>query len=188
MADDNSTGPVNDLASLKGIYELLAAHPSFRVPQVERSPSPNRMASRLGRIIKKAYLLRFGAEFNNILTLLSFRVQREGRQRIVLDLVWHATDIPAGWSAFIHFVDQQRELRFQGDYSFEGQAPSAFGFLYLRRNVEVPREIPGGLYGVRLGVWSPAGAVHLPLTRFRGCIRESTAWCRDAVILDTVVI
>jgi hypothetical protein len=177
------TERVDQLIPLKDIRELLSAHPNFRVVSVRRNPGRNRAAAMMGWMIKNLGLLKFGAEFDRNFTLLSFHVNRHGQRRIVLQLCWHAIEVPAGWSTFIHFVDERGAIQFQGDYSFEGQVPNAFGMLYSRRSIEVPAEVPAGIYRVRLGIWSPSAAAHLPLTRFHGCFRESAEWCRNAVLL-----
>ena len=173
------------LAPLLDIQKLLAAHPDFYVVPVEQSIRPNPMAALIGSGIKALRLLKFGAEFNRKLTLLSFDMHHIDQSKIILRLCWHASGVLSDWTAFIHFLDEEGAIRFQGDYSLDAQAPNAFGILYSQRNIEVPAEVPAGTYRVRIGIWSPRADVHMPLTRFRGCLRESTHWCRNAVILES---
>lgn len=187
MQDHNAEGSFDDMVALRDIHDLLSAHPRFRVIPVRQRPLRNRTRSSLGRLIKAVGMLKFGAEFDGKVTLLAYRMQREGR-RIVLDLRWHATEVPDGLVTFIHFLDEKGELRFQGDYAFDGQTRNAFGMLFWRREIQVPPDVPEGAYRVRLGTWLPAATRHLPLTRFRGCDQESVGWCRNAVLLATVNI
>jgi len=174
------------LTSLEEIRELLAAHPGFRVIPVKQHTVPNRSAMILGCVFKGIRRLTFGAEFSDKLTLLWYRLRQDSKG-IMLDLFWHTTGIPADWWVFLHFVDEAGETRFQGDYSFAGASPSPFGFLYLRRTIELPGGLPGGIYRLRLGVWTPAENRHIPLTRIRGCARESAEWC-NALNLDSFTI
>jgi hypothetical protein len=177
--------PTDAIAALREVHSLLAAHPSFKIVPVRSSSPASWGQSSLGRVIRELRLVKFGAKFDRVLTLLYFRIQKDGPRRISLDLQWHATRIGAGWSVFIHFVDAAGEIRFQGDYALEGQTPDALGFLYSRRRVDIPTEVPEGTYRVRLGVWSPPETRHLRLSRVRGCLRERAEWCRNAVILAT---
>jgi len=175
-----------EMVPLRDIRGLLSAHAGFRVIPVRQHPLRNRRRSAIGRLIKAVRMLRFGAEFDGKVTLLSYQVQRNEGRKIVLDLCWHAARIPDGLVAFIHFLDEKDEIRFQGDYPFDGQTRNAFGMLFWRREIRVPSEVPDGVYRVRLGTWLPKSTRHLPLTRFRGCDRESVEWCRNAVLLPTV--
>jgi len=189
LLSDHNAKPASDpLVSLDQVCELLASHPDFRITQVRQFANSPRKSSRLGRFIKEIRMRKFGAEFAGTLTLLHFQVNRAAPNKLVLDLSWHTSEIPAGWSVFIHFVDGPGEMRFQGDYSLEGEVPDRLGFLYSRRSVDIPREVAPGDYRVRLGVWSPSENQHVPLTRFRGCDREPPGWCHNAVILSSFTI
>jgi hypothetical protein len=178
--------PEEGLASLEEVFQLLAAHPGFHVARIRQYPGLVRIASWLGLLVKQARLLSFGAEFGNALTLLRFRVEWEGASRVSMEFIWHASKINPDWWVFIHFLDEAGEIRFQVDYNLQGVAPGVSGLLYLRRPIDIPSGVPSGVYRVRLGVWSPKEAAHLPLTRFRGCKREVARWYRNAVILDPV--
>lgn len=179
---------IDQMIPLRNIHDLLSAHSGFRVIPAREVRSRNRTRSLLGRLIKAIGMLKFGAEFDRKVTLLSFHVEQKERRRIVLDLRWHAAEVPEGLVTFIHFLDDKGEIRFQGDYAFEGQARNAFGILFWRGNIRVPPEVPEGVYRARLGTWLPASSAHLPLTRFRGCRRESVEWCRNAVLVASVNI
>ena len=125
-------------------------------------------------------MLRFGAEFDGKLTLLSFRVRQERRQEVTLDFQWHAPEICSGWTVFVHFLDDRGDIRFQGDHPLSDHKPDPLGFIYYCKRVAAPE----GKYRVRVGVWRPAERLHLRLTRFRGCIQEAPGWCQNAVLLD----
>jgi hypothetical protein len=184
--DDHNTKPLSDpLASLNQVCELLAADPNFRVARVRQTPDPGQKQSFLGWMIKETRLLKFGAVFSRTLTLVSFQLHQQGPRNIVMDLHWHVSKKKSGWAVFIHFLDNQGELRFQGDYSLDGEVPDALGFVYSRQIVAVPREVVGGAYRVRLGVWSPSQSRHLPLGRVRGCRREPPGPYHNAVLLNT---
>ncbi len=189
MLHDHNAKPASDpLVSLDQVCELLAAHPDFRIIPVSQSANFSRRPSFLGRLIKEIRLRRFGAEFAGTLTLLHFEAHRPEPGKLVLDLAWHTTEIPAGWSVFIHFLDGRGEMRFQGDYPLEGEVPDRLGFVYSRRSVDIPSEVAPGDYRVRLGVWSPNENQHVSLTRFRGCNREPPGWCHNAVLLSTITL
>ena len=189
MSHDHNAKPASDpLVSLDQVCELLASHPGFRITQVRQSANLRRTSYWLGRFIKEVRLRRFGAEFDGTLTLLDFQAHRPGPHKLVLDLSWHTTEVHSGWSVFIHFLDGQGEVRFQGDYPLEGEVPDRLGFVYSRRTVDIPREVSKGEYRVRLGVWFPTGRQHVPLTRFRRCDREPPGWCHNAVILTSITI
>jgi hypothetical protein len=177
-------GGLRELVSLDGVFQLLAAHEGFRVARV-RCTRATGNAYWLGRVITRARLLVFGAEFSRSLTLVYFRLRQEGPSAVTLEIQWHAAAMPRECSVFIHFLDEAGEIRFQGDYALRIEEFSWLGFSYSRRRVEMPDGIPRGLYRVRLGLWSPQDAVHLSLTRFRGCTREWAESYRNAVILGT---
>lgn len=188
MLDHNANGPDDALAALKDVQELLSAHPRFESGPVRASSDTARKPSVFGRIIKSFRFRKFGAEFSRDLTLLRFLLRRETPRTLILELQWHTTHVGDERSVFIHFVDAADEIRFQGDYSLDGETPDALGYFYSRRRVEVPEEAPVGTYRVRLGVWSPAENRHATLGRFRGCIQEPAGWCHNAVVLDSVEI
>jgi hypothetical protein len=187
--DDHNTKPISDpLASLNQVCELLAAGPNFRVTRVSQAPGLGQKQPHLGWMIKESRLLRFGAVFSGVLTLLKFQLHQQETRNIIMDLHWHAAKKIAGWAVFIHFLDSQGELRFQGDYSLDGEVPDALGFVYSRRIVVVPREVGQGAYRVRLGVWSPGESRHLRLSRVHGCHREPPGPYHNAVLLNTFTI
>lgn len=188
MQDGEAESLLEEMVPLREIHGLLSAHAGFRAIPVRQRPLRNRTRSSLGWLIKAVGLLKFGAEFDGKVTLLSYQVQRKEGRTIVLDLRWHAGKAPDGLVAFIHFLDEKGEIRFQGDYAFDGQTRNAFGMLFWRREIHIPSAVPDGVYRVRLGAWLPASSRHLPLTRFRGCGRESVEWCRNAVLLPTVKV
>jgi hypothetical protein len=161
--------------SLNELRALLAAHSGFRTLSVKQNPTPSQSALKFGRLIKRIRLLKFGAEFDNSFTLLWHKLH-VGPGMIILDLFWHVTHLPGNWYVFLHFVDEGGETHWQADYSLSGAAPSPFGFLYSRRRIELPAGAPSGKYHIRLGVWSPQEGRHIPLTRLRGCARESAEW------------
>lgn len=187
--DDPSAKPrLDPLVSFHQVCELLAADPDFRVTRVRQATDSRQAPSRLGGLVKEVRLRRFGAVFSDTLTLLYFKLQQRGTHNIVMHLHWHLTERPAGWAVFIHFVDGQGNLCFQGDYSLDGETPDALGFVYSRRVVVVPQEVVRGVYQVRLGVWSPAESRHLPMSRVHGCHREPPGPYHNAVLLDVVTI
>jgi hypothetical protein len=187
--DDNGSKPVSDaLASLNQVQELLAAHPGFRTAYVRPAPDLGQKASSLGRTIKEIRLLRFGAVFSRTLVLLHFKLHQQQVNTLVMDLHWHLAKVRAGWTVFIHFLDCEGNVCFQGDYSLDGEVPDALGFVYSRRIVAVPREVAGGAYRVRLGVWSPSESRHLPLSRVRGCHREPPGPYHNAVLLSVFTV
>lgn len=188
VEDHNAKGPTDPLTALKEVHELLSAHPGFDVVPVRLSSGPARKTSLLGLAIRRFRLRKFGAEFDGGLTLLHFRLRWETTHTLALELQWHATHIGDGLSVFIHFVDAADAILFQGDYPLENEAPDSLGFFYSRRHVEVPKETPAGKYRVRLGLWRPAENSHVELRSFRGCLQDPAAWCRNAVVLDSVEI
>jgi hypothetical protein len=181
-------GKTDALASLDEICQLLRTHPDFReLPAVQVArKSPTGLA--IGRFIKNVRLLRFGAEFARSVTLWHFQIRQDKPRVLVLDLRWHVAKLLDDWFVFIHFVDDDGEIRFQGDYPLRGVVPDRLGFVYSHRLVAVPAEIPRGSYHVRLGVWSPTAVSHLELTRFRGCQRGPADLWHNAVRLATVTV
>ena len=173
-------------AQLFEMYRLLSIHPAFRAPEGGYEFRTGPKMFWLGRLIKEARLLRFGAEFAGGLTLLACQLQPQGAAALSLALQWYGPEIRREWSVFIHFLDQRGEILFQGDYPLARHRPDVLGFFYDRRAVQIPKEAPGGEYRIRLGVWSPSERIHLPLTRFRGCFRETPGWCHNAVLLDSL--
>ena len=187
--DDHSAKPILDpLVSLNQVCELLAGDSEFRVTRVRQAPDFGQTPPWLGRIIKEIRLLRFGAVFSRTITLLYFKVQQQDPHNIVMDVHWHLTKRQPGWAVFIHFLDYEGNLCFQGDYSLDGEAPDALGFVYSRRVVAVPREVVRGAYRVRLGVWSPAERRHLRLSRVHGLHREPPGPYHNAVLLNVFTI
>jgi hypothetical protein len=183
VGDQGVKAALDPAASLNQVRELLATHPSFRTIRVSRSPDLQRKSSYLGRAIKEIRLFKYGVVFSRTLALLYFDLYQQGSDSLVMDLHWHETKAPAGWAVFIHFVDAEGNVCFQGDYSLDGEVPDRLGFVYTRRTVAIPREAPRGAYRVRLGVWCPSESRHLPLGRVRGCRREPPGPYHNAVIL-----
>jgi len=181
-------GKADALASLDEVCYLLQAHPGFRELPVPRAAKKSRTGIAIGRLIKNARLLNFGAEFAGSVTLWHFQIHQEQPRVLLLDLRWQVERIHDDWSVFVHFVDEDGAIRFQGDYPLRGETPDPLGFVYSRRVVVVPAETPPGNYRVRLGVWSPGSASHLQLTQFRGCQRDPADWCRNAVVLAGVTV
>jgi hypothetical protein len=179
-------GEPDALASLDEVCSLLQAHPGFRELPVTRVAGRSWTGKAIGRFVKSMRLLHFGAEFARSITLLHFQIHQDQPRVLLLDLRWHVQRMPDDWCVFVHFVDDGGAIRFQGDYPLQGETPDALGFVYSRRLVPVPAEVPPGDYRIRLGVWSPGSASHLQLTRFRGCERDPAAWCRNAVVLGNV--
>jgi hypothetical protein len=188
VLDHQAKGSADALAALQDVHELLSAHPGFKVVPVKVPPDLVRRTSWIGLLIKHFRFQGFGAEFDGGLTLLRFRVRREMPRRLVLELQWHSTHVGGGRSVFIHFLDAADEIRFHGDYPLEGEPPDALGFFYSRRQVEVPKEAPAGMYRVRLGVWRPTENKLEALKLCRGCLQATAEWCHHAVILDSVEI
>lgn len=189
MLNDHNAKPASDpLVSLEQVCDLLGSHPEFRVTQIRPLADLNRKPSRLAQLIKEDRLRRFGAEFANTLALLDFRIDRPEPNTLVLDLTWHITEMYAGSSVFIHFLDSSGAVRFQGDYPFEGEVPDRLGFVYSRRTIDIPREVAPGEYRTRLGVWFPRVRQIVTLTRFYGCDREAPGWYHNAVLLSPFAI
>lgn len=185
--DHNARPPADALTALKDIQELLSAHPDFVVVPVSVPPA-RRRPSRLGLAIRSWRFRKFGAEFEGGLTLLHFRLHSEKPGTLILDLQWHATQNCDGLAVFIHFVDADNQIRFQGDYPLETGAQDALGFFFSRKRVQVPEEAPAGTYRVRVGVWRPVDSRHMGLGRFSGCRPESPGWCQNAVIVDSLQV
>lgn len=173
--------------SLTQICDLLAAHPEFRVVSARRAPRASG-AAMLGWAMKEVRFARFGAVFSKTITLISFEVSQPQPRTLVMDLKWHFSAPLAGEAVFIHFLDKDGILRFQGDYSFTGENPDRLGFSYSRRTVPVPPDVAPGAYRVRLGVWLPAEGRHLSLGRTRGCGPDAAGGYRDAVLLPSFTI
>ena len=188
MVDHEAKGSADALAAWQDVYELLSAHPGFKVIPVKVCSDPIRRTSWIGLVIKHFRSRKFGAEFDGALTLLRFRLRRETPRSWVLELQWHFTSIGGGRAVFIHFLDVADEVRFYGDYPLEGEVPDALGFFYSRRHVEVPKEAPAGTYRVRLGVWCPMENKLAALSLFRGCFQATAEWYQHAVMLDSVEI
>ncbi len=181
-------GKTDALASLDEICQLLRTHPDFRELPAARAAGKSPTGLAIGRFIKNVRLLRFGAEFARSVTLWHFQIRQEQPRVLVLDLRWHVAKLLDDWWVFVHFVDSSGEIRFQGDYPLRGVVPDLLGFVYSRRQVAVPAEVPRGSYHVRLGVWSPTAGSHLELTQFRGCQRGSADSWRDAIRLANVTV
>jgi len=176
---------LGDFPELSEVYRMLSVHRGFAVSRIQRSGRGRRLF-RLGRIIKELRLLRFGAEFAGGLTLLGFRLQQQMTRELVVYSQWYGPQIPAGWNVFLHFLDEKGDISFQGDHSFRSGYPDALGFVYFRRTIPVPPQAVGGVYRIRLGVWSPGERVHLELRRYRGCVQEAPGWCHNAVLLGSL--
>lgn len=176
----------SDDPPLSELYRLLKVHPGFRPPRLPGGGDPN--LSWLGWLVQKGRLLRFGAEFAGGLSLLGFFHEREDRRQFNFYFRWRCRHVQPEWQVFLHFLDPQGAIRFQGDHSLSGVVPDPLGFLYLRRTVEAPPEIAPGRYRIRLGVWIPQERVHLKLLRYRGCVREVPGWCHNAVLLGVLEV
>ena len=181
-------GKTDAFESLDEICQLLQTHPDFREPPAARIARKSPTGLAIGRLIKSVRLWSFGAEFGRALTLWHSQISRNQPRVLALDLRWHVEKLLHDWCVFIHFVDSSGEIRFRGDYPLRGVVPDPLGFIYSYRLVVVPAEAPPGNYRVRLGVWSPSAASHLELTQFRGCQRDPTDWCGNAVMLGTVTV
>lgn len=182
-------GKTDAFESLDEVCRLLQTHTGFReLPAVRPAGKSNRSGMAFGRFIKNLRLRSFGAEFASSLTLWHFQIHQDSPRMLALDLRWHVEKLLDDWCVFVHFVDDSGEIRFQGDYPLRGVTPDLLGFVYSRRLVAVPAEVPRGSYHVRLGVWSPGAGSHLPLTRFRGCQPGSADCLPDAVTLATVTL
>jgi len=181
-------GKADTFASLDEVCSLLQTHPGFRELPVARVAKKSRTGMAIGRLIKNLRLLNFGAEFGGALTLWHFQIHQDRPRVLALDLRWHVERVLDDSFVFVHFVDDGDAIRFQGDYALQGETPDPLGFVYSRRVVVVPAEIPPGNYRVRLGVWSPCSASHLQLTQFRGCRRDSADSWRNAVVLANVTV
>ena len=182
-------GKTDAFESLDEVCRLLQTHTGFReLPAVRPAGKSNRSGMAFGRFIKNLRLRSFGAEFASSLTLWHFQIHQDSPRMLALDLRWHVEKLLDDWCVFVHFVDDSGEIRFQGDYPLKGLVPDLLGFVYSRRLVAVPTEVPCGNYRVRLGVWSPGDDSRLPLTQFRGCQRDSVDAWHDAAILSTVTI
>ena len=188
MADPDVPGSADALTAFAQVCEVLSAHPRFKVVPARVFSGRTRRMPWLGAAIKQLRFLKFGAEFDSALTLLDFQLHRERPPRLVLDLRWHVTHMRQGLSVFIHFVDSAGKIGFHGDHPLGDETSDALGFLYTRKQLEVPQEVPAGIYRVRLGVWRPAENKLVALTRFRGCDRAAAEWHDHAVLLDTVEI
>ena len=175
---------MTDFTQLSEVYRILSVHPSFALSGF-RSLTRRPRLFWLGRLVKEARLLRFGAEFTGGLTLLGFRLQQQRAREFVAYSQWYAPQVRAGWTVFLHFVNEQGDISFQGDHSLRSGYPDPLGFLYFRRTIHVPSEALGGGYRIRLGVWSPKERMHLELRRYTGCIREARGWCHNAVLLGS---
>ena len=181
-------GRTDAFASLGEICQLLQTHPDFQGMSAARVARNSPAALAIGRFIKNVRLWSFGAEFARSLTLWHFQIRQEQPRVLAIDLRWHVEKLLDDWCVFVHFTDSSGEIRFQGDYPLRGVTPDLLGFVYSRRLVAVPAEVPRGSYHVRLGVWSPGAGSHLPLTRFRGCQPGSADCLPDAVTLATVTL
>jgi hypothetical protein len=168
---------------LSEVYRLLGVHPDFAAPSA-CSGLPR--ASWPSRVVQQARLLRFGAEFAGGLTLLRFCFTVEDRRKYAFYFQWRCLHLRPEWRVFLHFLNPDGDISFQGDHALGEAVPEASGLLYLRQAVEAPAETPEGLYRIRLGVWTPGQKEHLPLLRHRGCRRESPGWCHDAVLLGSL--
>ena len=170
---------------LDGIFELLQVHPGFEVAAVRPSPFVMRATTALGRTVKWVLSWSFCAEFNRSLTLISFRVRLEASSMIALNLLWHAESVPVNCSVFVHFIDETGAIRFQADHPLPSGQVGPLRLLPSQARVPMPQGLFTGLCTVRLGVWSPATNAHFPVTRLRGCTRDSSHGYPDAVILGS---
>lgn len=192
MSEHNPPPLPDPLVSLGRISDMLAVHPDFRITPAGQTPASMPGLSFLGLAvgwaIKEGRLTRFGVAFSGGLTLLHFRVFQPEPRTLVMDLQWHFTVRRSGQAVFIHFLNRDGALCFQGDYSLDGQTPDPLGFAYSRRSVPVPEGVAAGTYRVRLGVWLPGESRHLPLGRTRGCARDQSGQYRDSVLLDGLTV
>jgi hypothetical protein len=188
MSDLNPDPLPDPLVSLNRISDMLAVHPDFRIVPVRKVPDSMPGLSFVGWAIKEGRLMRFGAAFSGGLTLLQFRISQPEPRTLAMGLQWYCAARRSGQAVFIHFLDRDGALRFQGDYSLDGQTPDPLGFAYSRRSVPIPEGVVSGTYRVRLGVWLPNESRHLPLRRTRGCAREQSDGYRDSVLLDAFTI
>jgi hypothetical protein len=184
------------LASLSQIRDMLTVQPDFRIVPARQIPDSMpglsflgcSMGLAVGWAIKEGRLTRFGAAFSGGLTLLHFRISQAGPRTLAMDIHWHFAARRSGQAVFIHFLDRDGELRFQGDYSLDGETPDPLGFAYSRRSVTIPEGVAAGTYRVRLGVWLPNEGRHVTLGRTRGCVREHAGAYGDSVLLDAFTV
>lgn len=174
-----------DAAGFSELCHVLEAHLGFRTPSLRRG-GPNLLW--LGRLAQELRLLRFGAEFAGGLTLLAFFFEPEDRRKFNFYFQWRCRKIQPDWHVFLHFLNPEGKICFQGDHPIGSVGPDALGFLFLRRTVDVPPEIAPGTYRIRLGVWIPQEQTHLPLLRHRGCLQEQPGWCHNTVLLGNLEV
>jgi hypothetical protein len=176
------------LVSLDPVFDLLASHPDFHIASVKPAPQLERKYSWLGRMIRDIRSRKYSAEFAGVLMLVHFELHRQEPRNLMMDLHWYLAETRPGWNVFIHFLDSEGNLCFQGDYPLDGETPDALGFVYSRRTVAIPQDIARGVYRVRLGAWSPSERRHLPLGRLRGYLREQPGPYHNAILLDEFTI
>lgn len=182
MSEAHRPTPAQELDDLIGV---LACDPAFRVAHVPRTPLLIPLVACAVSAFKAVRSLRFVVEFAGSLTLLSYRIRTDAPSGILVDLLWHAGQLPPDWWVYIHFLDREGTIRLQGDYALPPGSGTRLKLLPNQRRIEVPADLSGQAYRIRLGVWSPAEGRHLPLTKFRGCIRDTSEGFGSAVILDS---
>jgi hypothetical protein len=170
---------------LEDVLELLRVHPGFRVARVRPSRAVKYAAKCLGSTLKAAFSLKFRAEFDHSLTLLSFRLRAEGVSPVTLDLLWHADEIPSDCAVFVHFIDESGTILMQGDHTLPAGPTGPSRLLSTRSTIQPRKEAAPRAYSVRLGVWSPLSSTHLRLTKVRGAACDSKNGYSDAVVLGS---
>jgi hypothetical protein len=173
---------------LKDLVDLLGCVPVFRVARVPRNSRVIGLVSSAVKVFKTVRCRMFSAEFDGCLTLLSYRIRMDGPSAILVDLLWYADQIPLNWWVFVHFLDEEGSIRLQGDYSLPHGPTGRLRLLPNQRRIDVPEALRGNAYRLRLGVWSPVEGRHLPLTKFRGCVRDAAGGLQNAVVLGSYSI
>jgi len=92
-------------------------------------------------------------------------IEPAGERRFVFKFRWDAASpAPLALRVFVHFVDANGEIRFQGDHAPSVPVTTWKGVVYTTATVTIPPEFQAGSqFDVRIGFWDPAtGARYLP--------------------------
>lgn len=172
----------NSRIELGQVYDLLSNLRGWRVRRPECRPlSPGAWGLRIGEWIRRLHFLRFGVAFEGDLSLLRFRCVPDGPRRLRLDMVWQGRSLRPEWRVFVHFLDANGEICFQGDHVFGRRLLDRLGFLYYGVLVPLPREVAPGEYAIRMGIWLPDEQRHLRVYGFRGVRQEQPGWCENSI-------
>jgi glycosyltransferase involved in cell wall biosynthesis len=175
-----------NVAELFAIYEQLSSrYQSSRPVAPERPSYLPKLSLLCGSVSATIRLSRFGAKFENELTLLRCSIAAAGDHKLRFQFYWHSGAANAAWMVFVHFLDQHGRVRLQADHQLCRYNQDPWGFIAYTLDVASQPPDIGNTYSVQIGVWNPKTAIRLPVIYSRGLTIHPA---KDAVLLGDVQV